>query len=330
MESSYRFFSYQERKASVSLRNTSGPNPDQLDLSPEAQSRLSNSPVAEEEKPLWEFRLSQEDKRNILLLKKFMEKLTGREIEINIITGVTISEGNLKPEIRGTGMDLAPTFELDFTLEETIFEQEEMSFKTRGTITTSQGEKVEFHLELDMNREFFSRTEFLLEEQGTRPLDPLVINFDGRGPRLDSNKIAFDLNADGEKNMISFLEPGSGFLVWDRKGKEQVQDGRDLFGPATGNGFAELAAHDHDQNGWIDRGDPIFSELRIWTRGTEGNKKLICLDRAGVGAIYLGNISTPYSLNDRDNNTHGLLQKTGLFLGTDHTPGTIHHLDLMI
>jgi hypothetical protein len=31
-----------------------------------------------------------------------------------------------------------------------------------------------------------------------------------------------------------------------------------LFGPQTGNGFAELAEYDEDKNNWIDENDSIY------------------------------------------------------------------------
>jgi hypothetical protein len=43
----------------------------------------------------------------------------------------------------------------------------------------------------------------------------------------------------------------------------RVNDGRELFGPRTGDGFAELAAYDDDGNNWIDENDGIHDNLSI-------------------------------------------------------------------
>lgn len=51
-----------------------------------------------------------------------------------------------------------------------------------------------------------------------------------------------------------------------------INDGRELFGPRTGNGFLELAEFDIDGNNWIDENDPIFEKLRIWTLDEKGNE----------------------------------------------------------
>lgn len=65
---------------------------------------------------------------------------------------------------------------------------------------------------------------------------------------LTEAKYNFDLDSDGREDLISFVRPGSGFLALDLNGDGRVNDGRELFGPATGDGFAELARYDQDGN----------------------------------------------------------------------------------
>lgn len=77
----------------------------------------------------------------------------------------------------------------------------------------------------------------------------------------------------------------------------KIDDGRELFGPQTGNGFEELAGYDSDNNGWIDENDPIYNNLQIWQHDEYGNSTLIAVGKAGVGAIYLG--STQTTINTR-------------------------------
>lgn len=83
-----------------------------------------------------------------------------------------------------------------------------------------------------------------------------------------------DLDADGMEDQISFVLPGSGFLALDLNGDGRINDGRELFGPETGDGFAELARYDEDGNQWIDENDPVFERLRIWTKDAEGRDVL--------------------------------------------------------
>ena len=62
-----------------------------------------------------------------------------------------------------------------------------------------------------------------------------------------------------------------------------------------------------------------------------GDSHLLNLKEAGVGAIYLGNANTQFSLNNADTNaTNAVIQKTGVYLREDGTAGTIQHVDLAL
>lgn len=54
--------------------------------------------------------------------------------------------------------------------------------------------------------------------------------------------------------------------------------------------------------------------MRIWTKDDNGNDRLITLGQAGVGAIYLGNADTIFSLKDTSNQLQGEIAKTGIYL----------------
>ncbi len=40
----------------------------------------------------------------------------------------------------------------------------------------------------------------------------------------------------------------------------KINDGSELFGTSSGDGFKDLATYDEDENGWIDENDSIFSK----------------------------------------------------------------------
>ena len=108
-----------------------------------------------------------------------------------------------------------------------------------------------------------------------------------------------------------------------------INDGNELFGTASGDGFADLAQYDTDGNGWIDEADDIWNKLVIWCKDENGKDQLIGLGKAGVGAIYLGNKDTEFSLNSaKDNSTNAVIRKTGIFLYENGAAGTIQHLDV--
>src|SRR5690606_7458878 len=155
-------------------------------------------------------------------------------------------------------------------------------------------------------------------------------NFGGNAAELTDQKFDFDIDADGEADRVSFVGSASGFLVLARNRNGAIDDGTELSGARTGNGFAELAAFDSDGNGWIDENDAIFAELRIWTKDSSGADQLGTLAEHNIGALYLGQAATPFDLKDAQYNQHGQILSTGVYLSEDGRAGTMQQLDLFV
>lgn len=207
-------------------------------------------------------------------------------------------------------------------------ETEETCFSTNGKVVTGDGREIEFNLELSMSRSF---TEYY--EQNVTSLrvftDPLVINIDSPIADVSDVKISFDLDCDGEAEEISALCSGSGYLALDTNEDGIINDGSELFGTSSGNGFADLSRYDLDGNGWIDEADEIFDKLVIAYLKEDGTQELVKLKDANVGAIYTGSASTQFSLNDlATNEERARIRQTGIFLYESGMMGTIQHLDL--
>ncbi|MCM1106363.1 MAG: hypothetical protein NC355_05405 [Blautia sp.] len=208
-------------------------------------------------------------------------------------------------------------------------EQETTCFDAKGTAVTADGREIPFNISLEMSRSFTMAAEQAIDFGQPRLCDPLVINLSGGAAGVTDQKFYFDIDADGVEDEISSLSQGSGYLALDKNGDGVINDGSELFGTASGNGFSDLAAYDRDKNGWIDEADEIFSLLKIWTKDENGNDKLLTLAEAGVGAIYLGYEDTDYSLNSLESNeTNAVIRKTGIFLYENGDSGTVQQLDL--
>ena len=209
-------------------------------------------------------------------------------------------------------------------------ESETTCFDTTGTAVTSDGRNLSFNISVEMSRSFVEMAEEKIDFGQPRLCDPLVINLNTNVASVSDQKFFFDIDADGEQEEISMLDKSSGYLALDKNADGIINDGSELFGTQSGNGFKDLLAYDEDGNGWIDEADSIFQKLKIWTMDENGISRLIDLKEADVGAIYLGYENTEFSLKNESNETNAVIQKTGLFLYEDGTAGTVQQMDLAV
>ena len=209
-------------------------------------------------------------------------------------------------------------------------EFESTTFASQGVVQTQDGRSIGFNIEVSMSREF--TTEFnILETENYIKTDPLMINLDTNIGSVSDQKFYFDLDTDGKEEQISFAGQGSGLLALDINGDGTINDGSELFGTKSGDGFKDLAGYDNDGNGWIDENDSVFSRLKVWTKDAEGNDYLIDLKEADVGAIYLGNADTQFSLKNDENKLNAEIKKTGIYLReSSGAVGTLNHVDMVI
>lgn len=207
-----------------------------------------------------------------------------------------------------------------------VEEHERTGFSACGEVRTADGRRIAFDLDLAMCRDFSATSERV--ESGRVVLrDPLVVNFSGKAAALAGRRVAFDLDADGIRELIPELGAGSGFLAFDRDGNRRIDDGRELFGAAgahAGDGFADLATLDADGNGWIDAGDPAFASLAVWF----ADGRLESLAAAGVGALSVDRVATPFALRDAANGELGRIRASGVWLAEQGGAGTLQQVDL--
>ena len=209
-------------------------------------------------------------------------------------------------------------------------ESERTCFQTTGTAITADGRQLNFNISVEMSRSFVEMAEEKFDFGQPRLCDPLVINLNTNVASVSDQKFFFDLDADGTEEEISMLGKNSGYLALDNNSDGIINDGSELFGTQSGNGFKDLLAHDEDGNGWIDEADSIFQKLKIWSMDENGLSTLIDLKEAGIGAIYLGYENTEFSLKNESHETNAVIQKTGLFLYENGLSGTLQQMDLAV
>lgn len=255
------------------------------------------------------------------------KKLEGFEFNLSSKTGVSIGAIS----IDGIGTNRTGTTWQKITATSGFTsESESTTFATKGIVQTADGRNIDFNMEVSMSRAFMQETN-LLEVKDYIKTDPLMINLDTNIGSVSDQKFFFDLDSDGKEEQISFAGKGSGFLALDKNGDGKINDGSELFGTSSGDGFKDLAEYDEDGNGWIDENDSIFNRLKVWTKDENGNDFLIDLKKADVGAIYLRNADTQFSLKDNENKLNAEIKKTGIYLReSTGAVGTLNHVDLVI
>lgn len=197
----------------------------------------------------------------------------------------------------------------------TVSETETTRFNSTGSVVTADGRTIDFNISMEMSRSFMETSEFLNEQTQYVLTDPLVIQLEDAPESISDQKWYFDIDGDGVEEEISQLAKGNGFLALDENGNGKIDDGSELFGTKSGNGFKDLSAYDEDGNGWIDENDSVYSKLKIWVKDASGNDKLIGLGQADVGAIYLGAANTQFTHAAADTNeTQAVVRQTGFYL----------------
>ncbi|MFO0583638.1 MAG: hypothetical protein U0229_15315 [Anaeromyxobacter sp.] len=196
-------------------------------------------------------------------------------------------------------------------------EREAVSFSAAAHVTTADGRTIDAAVSLALSHEETHVETVSLRAGDAKRVDPLVLDLAGAPAALDG-RMSLDLDGDGEAETTAAPGAGGAFLARDLDGNGKVDSGVELFGPSSGDGFAELAALDRDGNGWVDEADAGFRTLSLWSPGGA----LTPLSAAGVGALYTGAHATPFVVKG------GAMTATGLYLREDGAAGTIRHVDL--
>ena len=263
--------------------------------------------------------------------QRVSEKKTSAPASIAFSDMVNLNGGKVIAISSGAGGAVRPTWKQVVVTSSFHTELEYTAFQSQGCVKTQDGREISFNVEVEMSRAFCEKYDSIFVQDVPQVCDPLVFHLEGNIGTISDQKFLFDLNADGTEEEISFTGQGSGFLALDKNKDGEINDGSELFGTKSGDGFKDLAQYDEDGNGWIDENDSVFEDLSIWTLNEEGEKVQISLLKADVGAIYLGNASTEFSLkNEETHDTNGIIRSTGIYLKESGGAGTVQHIDLVI
>ena len=132
--------------------------------------------------------------------------------------------------------------------------------KDLTTLTSSDFESID----LNATSPWFNSAQNSILAMRTK-WDPLVIDMDGDGVASDylaADSVYFDLNNDNFAEVTHWH--GDGFLVRDINSNGRIDNGSEMFGTETMDGFTHLATFDANADGVINSSDAIWSDLQIW------------------------------------------------------------------
>jgi len=159
-------------------------------------------------------------------------------------------------------------------------------------------------------------------------VDPLVLKL-GAGSvhstNLRGSNVKFDMNADGTKERTAWITADEGFLVMDRNGNGKVDNVSEMFSeytsPNASTGFRALAPLDSNRDGWVDKWDKNFGQLRLWVdinvNGVTDKGELHALSEFGIYAIS-ARASTTANHYDNGNLVLGTSSYLSMVQGSVH------------
>lgn len=223
-------------------------------------------------------------------------------------------KGSGRREIAAGGLQL---MELTQTSE-----TESCSFAASGNICLADGSTRQFDVGYRMER---SEQSTHLDVAAFK--DPLAVDFGAPANALSKQGIEFDIDSDGKTENLRLPAGNSGVLFDDRNHNGKADDGSELFGPQTGNGFGELAQLDGDGNGWIDGGDAAFADLKLWQVADDGSSSVRSLADAGIGALATASAATPFTLKE-NGAAVGQVRASSVWLGETSGAGIVRQIDV--
>jgi len=267
-----------------------------------------------------------------ILLSKFADdsefKLQPSQEEIEIQKGM-----DEQMRLRRNDIKTASFRGFHFESTHEYYQKSTIDFSSQASIKTNRGQ-INIDLDLSFSQEFYEVHKTSISSNQLNFIDPLIINYDGNLKSFDnisSNfSFEFDLNSDGENEIIPQLKDGAGFLALDKNQNGIIDNGNELFGANTGDGFEELREYDEDGNNWIDENDSIFNSLLVWEKNKSGEGSLIALGQAGVGAIYLSSVDSDFTYSASVNNDYARLKQSSFYLKESGQAGLITGSDFAV
>ena len=272
----------------------------------------------------------------MIVLKRLVEALTGKKVhlvsskDLSAATSETASgepapapspEGDAPPPPERAGWGV----ELD--VERIRTETSSSNFEVQGNVVTAEGKTLSFSASFLKSQESVSVERMSIREGDAKMKDPLVLVYSGTSAELSDKITQFDLDNDGKLDQLAGVKNGA-YVVIDRNRDGAVNDASELLGALSNDGFSDLRALDDDGNGFVDEGDQSYSQLYAWDPTAAPKTQLTTLSSAGIGALYTGQVASPFDVRSDAGALQGRVRSTGMYLTENGTVRPMEQLDL--
>lgn len=199
------------------------------------------------------------------------------------------------------------------------YRYQQLSASFTGEVSLSDGTSMQWdfqfaHVESEFN--------FVLQ-RAAEVKDPLVLSLDGSF-RATGQWLNFAMSAD-TPGRLDKLSGAQYYLVHDKNQNGKADDGSELFGPNSGQGFAELAQLDDDGNGFIDAADRAFHQLYAW----QPEQGLRTMSDLQIGALSVTSASTQFDYYQQQQ-LQARLTRSGVALTTNRQVGLLQQVDFTV
>jgi len=215
------------------------------------------------------------------------------------------------------------------SVEEWHSHEQHLNYQVQGTFNINDKElSLNYNFSLSNKRVSYSK----IEISAATLKDPILVQFGTQGLGEIKGQKDFAINQDNILDNLPIFSGDIGYLVYDKNDNQQADNGSELFGPQTGQGFGELALLDSNENGFIDAGDQKFEQLYIWQPNNESEQaeKWMSLNEAKIEVISLSAINTPFDFYDQQGQLQAQLRQSSFAISEDGYARGVHQVDVRI
>jgi hypothetical protein len=273
----------------------------------------------------------------MIVLKRLVEAMTGQKIRVVSAKDLqskgdetsSESSGNATPQNAETSNGAGRVgWGVELNVETSRTETRSSDFTAQGNLVTADGRTLEFSASFLKESQSVSVEQIRIREGDAKLKDPLVLLYSGSTAELSAKTASFDLDDNGTLDNLPGLSNGA-YVVADRNNDGKVNDATELLGALSNDGFSDLRAMDGDGNGFVDEGDVAFGNLYLWDPTAAPQAQLTSLAKAGVGALYTGQVASPFDLRGDTGTLQGRVRATGIYVTESGTVRPMEQLDLV-